>query len=169
MTDTLDEIKSLGLLLAWSTIRAGWEGIGRLGRQLTPADVAAFACQEIQSASAEILPDVANLCAGSDSESITEALARLAPKIGDRDVRTWRAVELTHLLEELPASPIDGLAELTDFWGTFGFPDDMPHVVQGLGNDISPIDYYTEENYRQLLDRHRSWLRSEIASIADER
>jgi hypothetical protein len=169
MTDVLDQIKNLGLPLTWATIRAGWEGIGHLGRQLTAADVAAFACQEIANASAEILLDVADLCTGSDSESITEALARLAPDIRDRDRRTWRAVELIHLLEELPESPIDGLAELTDFWGALEFPDDMPHVVQGLGNDISPLDYYTEKTYRQLLDRHRTWLRSEIAAIADER
>jgi hypothetical protein len=113
------------------------------------------------------LPDVADLCvAGSKSTSIGEALVRLAPEIDDREVRGWRAVELAHLLDELPPSPIDGLMELTSFWNALDFPDDMPHVVQGRANDISPIDYYTEENYRQLLDRHKAWLRSEIAAVA---
>jgi hypothetical protein len=162
----LSEMRSLGLPVTWATVRAGWEGVGRLGRQLTAADLEAFACQELEHACGT-RPEIAELCAGADEETIGVALARLAPNIPSRAIRTWRAFQLTQLLKELPESPVDGLSELTAFWNALDFPQDMPHVVQGLGNDITPNEYYTQENYRYLVDRHKAWLRSEIAAIAD--
>lgn len=41
MSNPLNEIRRLGLRLTWATVRVGWEGIRRPGRQLTAAALAA--------------------------------------------------------------------------------------------------------------------------------
>jgi hypothetical protein len=168
MSRPLDELRNLGFPVTWATVRAGWEGVGNLGRQLTVGDVSSFACQQLEHASAKVLSDIADLCAGLDEDNIDDVLRRLAPTISSREIRKWRAFLLAQLMKTLPESPVDGLAELTAFWNALDFPGDMPHVVQGLGNEISPNEYYTQDNYRMLLDRHRVWLRSEINALATE-
>jgi Uncharacterized protein conserved in bacteria (DUF2247) len=166
MTNLLDEIRSTGLPVTWPVIRAGWEGTGLGGRQLDLADVTGFACDQLAGSGAgDQADDIADLCIAADSEDAGRALSALAPDIPASAVRTWRAVLLGRLLTALPASAVAGLTELTSFWGSLGFPADMPHVVQGRGNDISPADYYTVANYQRLLRRHRDWLSSEIASL----
>jgi hypothetical protein len=168
MNGPIDELRSLGLPITWATVRAGWEGIGSLGRQLTAGDVSAFSCQQLEHANADVLADIAELCAGTDEDNIDGILRRLAPTICSLELRKWRVLLLTQVMKRLPESPVDGLAELTAFWNALDFPGDMPHVVQGLGNELSPSEYYTQDNYRTLLDRHREWLRSEIDALATE-
>jgi hypothetical protein len=152
--------------VTWDVVRAGWEGIGDVGGQLAVSDVADFACQQLEQSGAADSADIASLCIASDSEEIDAALPRLAPVVSEKAVRTWRAFLLARLLSELPESPVDGLSELTSFWNTLNFPDDMPHVVQGRNNDISPLDYYTEKNYQQVVHKHQDWLNSEILRLA---
>jgi hypothetical protein len=168
MSDHLKEIKAMGLPVTWATIRAGWDGIGCRGRQLTIADVATFACEQLENATTAMLPDIADLCAAADEDACETALGHLAPRTYYHAIRTWRAYQLAQLLKSLPESPVDGLSELTSFWNDLDFPEDMPHVVQGLGNEISPAEYYTEENYRYLVHKHQQWLQSEISGLKRE-
>jgi Uncharacterized protein conserved in bacteria (DUF2247) len=166
MTNPLDVIASMGIPVTWPVVQAGWDGIGQMDRQLTVADISDFACKQLERLSADASADILDLCAATDSDEVNAVLPRLAPVISRNAIRTWRAVLLAKLLDELPGSPVDGLSELTSFWNTLNFPDDMPHVVQGRDNDISPVDYYTEKNYQQTIGKHRDWLRSEIAELA---
>jgi hypothetical protein len=166
MSNPLAEIRALGLPVTWATVRAGWDGIGAFSRLLKADDVRDFAQEQIDKAPDDSLADIVELSTVDDEGAVTPVLSRLASTVTDRDIRIWRSYLLTKLLANLPTSPISGLSELTSFWNTLGFPRDMPHVVQGLGNDISPDQYYTQDNYQKLVARHREWLRSEIAAIA---
>jgi hypothetical protein len=166
MSTPLDAISDLGLPVTLDVVRAGWDGIGDMPRQLMASDVADFACRQLAQPDSGDSADIANLCITTDSEEIDTALSRLVPVVSENAIRTWRAFLLAKLLGELPESPIDGLSELTSFWNALNFPDDMPHVVQGRNNDISPLDYYTEKNYQQIIQKHRDWLTSEISQLA---
>ena len=130
--------------------------------------MSAFACQQLELASAKVLSGIVDFCAGLDEDNIDGVLRRLAPTISTREIRKWRAFLLAQRMKTLSESPVDALAEPTAFWHALDFPGDMPHVVQGLGNEVSPSEYYTQGNYRTLLDRHRVWLRSEIHALATE-
>ena len=46
-----------------------------------------------------------------------------------------------------------------------GFPEDSPHIFQGRNNNITPEEYYTQENYDYLYEKHIEWLQKEIKSI----
>ena len=57
---------------------------------------------------------------------------------------------------------IEGLIELTELWDKLGFPSDMPHIVQGRNNTISPSEYYSQENYDKLYDINCDWFKTEL-------
>jgi hypothetical protein len=61
-------------------------------------------------------------------------------------------------ISKLPIKYSEGLLYLTRFWSKFNFPKYMPHIVQGLNNDIKPEDYYSEENYIRIKKSHLRWL-----------
>jgi len=81
------------------------------------------------------------------------------------ELRKWRLVLLEYKLEDLPNDPIYGPIELSEFWSDFGFPSDSPHEAQGVGNSLSPSEFYTQENLERLLSRHQAWIRDERESI----
>lgn len=48
---------------------------------------------------------------------------------------------------------------------TLDFPEDSPHIFQGRDNNITPEQYYTEQNYSYLFDEHVRWIKNEIALV----
>jgi hypothetical protein len=56
---------------------------------------------------------------------------------------------------------------MNEFWGSFGYPQDSPHVVQGVGNSISPQEYYTEEIAGRALEEHQRWLGLELELLRE--
>jgi hypothetical protein len=56
---------------------------------------------------------------------------------------------------------------LFDFWAQLDYPIDSPHVIQGRGNNITPEEYYTQENYDNIYNMHVDWLKKEIKYILD--
>jgi hypothetical protein len=67
----------------------------------------------------------------------------------------------------MPEDPLYGLLALTEFWQSFGFPSDSPHVIQGRGNTISPAEYFQQNNLNRLLSLHRKWIQQEKALIKE--
>jgi len=166
MHSPLGDMEEMGLPVSWAVVRAGWQGIGMLERQLAAQQVKAFVQERIGTAEDGLLADVAVLCFPADDQAIGSALACLAPSVPGRAVRTWHVYLLAQLLGELPDDPVDGLCELTHFWGALDFPEGMPHVVQGRRNTVGPQEYYGQDSYRRPVSRHRVWLRREVAALA---
>lgn len=161
-------ITALGLPLTWDVVRLGWEGVGSEHRLLSLDDVRTFADHEVVSASEAEIADVAELCTASSEADVKELLERLAPSPSVIALRIWRAVLLERLLRTPQASPIETLTELTSFWAGFGYPPESPHTIQGLGNSITPKEYYTEETAEHALQEHRRWLEDEIGRLQRE-
>jgi len=70
---------------------------------------------------------------------------------------------------ELPDEPMYGLIAFTEFWARFDYPDDSPHVVQGQNNCITPQEYYTKQNYDDMIIRHKNWLKSKLEYVMGAR
>jgi hypothetical protein len=110
----------------WTTVLAGWRGVGPYRRLLSPTEIAAFATERLESATAAD-PDLAELALASDADTdhIDSRLARCAAaEQGDyeRELRKWIVVLLRKKMRELPADPLYGLLDLTDFWSALDYP-----------------------------------------------
>jgi hypothetical protein len=161
----LEKMTSDNIAVNWSTILIGWYGPGNYDRQLSIADVAAYA-RELIEANPEQPIAVLKLAGARDDEtalveSSLKQLAALEPYDETTEVRKWRLYLLRELEPALSDDPLYGLIALTEFWEKFDYPDDSPHVVQGRGNDQDPQQYYTPENFLNLRKLHREWMKGE--------
>ena len=102
---------------------------------------------------------------------IKEAITILANKENSEYCNEFRKWRVIFVMKNLPDNNsndfISNLLVLGDIWAKLSFPEDSPHIIQGKGNDISPEQYYTIENYNKLLKRHNEWVVDEINKIID--
>jgi len=158
----LDDMTAAGLPIGWGTLLVGWDGPGKHGRLVDADEVFAFAEPLMEGLPAETVAALA------DPDELPPALRELAAREGanrDRELRKWRLVMLKRAMTELPKDPLYGLIALTEFWERFDYPSDSPHIVQGRGNQLSPAEYFTDQNYRSILDDHERWIRDEEAQL----
>lgn len=153
----------------WGVILLGARGtpVGKL----PASDISYFACQKIA------MPDLKEslLTAISEvafcTEVTDEVIHYLEIICNEENVdlqvsgRKWRCVALSLLLESLPSDYVYGLIGLNDFWNEWGGDVNSPNIVQGVGNNISPSEYYTMDNYRLLVNNHQKWLNEELEHL----
>ena len=168
MSDFLAEMKGAGLDVNWRTLRLGLEGPAKYLPLLTLHDVESFATEQLESSmasdeAAEVLVGVDN--GPDETRAVLRKLADVENCDTEHELRKWRVVLLRQAISHLPSDPLYGLLALTGFWERFDFPFDSPHVVQGRGNTTSPPEYYTEANYRALVQKHLEWIGVETAAL----
>ncbi len=169
----------------WATIYVGWKGLSEFAPWhlsmtefpplLSLEEVQSFAIERLGSCSDAAERDLAVSLLALDRadatrEDVAELLRRLALLSAwesSRELRKWRIVLLEDLLQQLPSHPVYGLVALSEFWQAFGFPRDGPHEIQGRGNSASPEEYYTADNFRRLIARHKAWLECEKALLKE--
>jgi hypothetical protein len=165
----LNDLMDAGLRVSWCTLLIGLEGPGKYPPLVTFDEVCAFADEQLAASTPPPEGAVAIVVASSEDPAaarvILQKLAEEEKSEPARELRKWRLVLLKHAMAELPEDPLYGLLALTEFWERFDFPPDSPHVVQGRGNQIAPMDYFTEDNYRRLVQKHKDWIRTETASL----
>jgi hypothetical protein len=154
----------------WTSLLVGWRGIGQRGRLVAPSDISEFASEKLGSQPV-LGPEVTELAdfSGVEADRIDALVAHLASLEHadyDAEVRKWIICLLEEQLKELPTDPLYGLLALTEFWSDLDFPDYSPHRVQGRGNQTSPNDYYTKENYRKIIGQHKYWINKEARMLS---
>lgn len=167
----------------WTTILVGWNGLGTLSPWperkdefpplLSRAEIASYADQSLAAAMESSQQElVIKLSLPDQNDERREDVARILQQLSKQErhdpeleLRKWRFVLLERVLRDLPADPLCALIALSEFWLNFGGPRDSPHEVQGRGNTITPADYYTPQNLREILARHRQWIEKEKAIL----
>ncbi|CAJ0807550.1 hypothetical protein LMG19083_04579 [Ralstonia psammae] len=102
-----------------------------------------------------------------NNEQMDQARENLSRLCEARDVdvergkRKWRVVALEELLSQLGSDPVYDLISLGEFWADWGEATNSPYVAQGVENNLTPTEFYTESNLAETLSRHREWLRKE--------
>jgi hypothetical protein len=146
----------------------GWDGNVKFKRQLTGQNIVNFAMRKLEDGNESI--DVALLASSqaANEEEISELLKKLSDSENinaDTEFRKWRVVYVSKNLPTNQTEYVQGLIELCDIWILFDFPDDSPHIFQGRNNFITPSEYYTQENYLELLGKHKKWIEKEISDL----
>lgn len=152
-------------------------GMILLGAQGTPAgklpapEISDFACQKIAMSDIKesLLPAISEVafCTSVTDEIISYLEFICNEENVDLQIsgRKWRYVALSLLLENLPNDYVYGSIELNDFWNEWGEAINSPNIVQGVGNNISPSEYYTADNYLLLINKHQQWLNEELKQL----
>jgi hypothetical protein len=169
MITYLTELKNAGIDVNWFTLLLGLEGPGKHAPLLELRDVEAFATEQLDtspgSGDAATAVLVATEGGLEETRTVLRKLAQAENRNSEQELRKWRFVLLQQALVALPLDLLYGLLTLTEFWERFDYPPDSPHVVQGRDNRMSPPDYFSEENYRASIQRHREWLAAEATAL----
>lgn len=159
-----------GIRISWRILLIGLEGPGKYPPLLSIEDVLAFANEQINISTSPPECVIAVIVASSEgAEETRTVLRRLADEEksdATLELRKWRLVLLKNVMAELPDDALYGLLALTEFWERFDFPLDSPHVIQGRANRISPRDYFTNDNYRYLIQKHQDWINKETEALS---
>lgn len=157
-----------GFQITWSLLNIGFDGSTIFKKQLTGQDIIEYAISKIEDGDESL--DIVLLASSSASnpEEIKELLKKLSnnEKVDTNiEFRKWRVMYVEKHLSYIHNDYIQGLLDLGDIWAMLNFPDDSPHIFQGRNNSITPEEYYTQENYENLLETHKRWIKEETSYL----
>lgn len=133
----LSNFEKIKFTVNWGTVLIGWTGSSHFSKQLGREEVEQFAEKWIKESNLynDLMADLI-VNNSIDDEEISVILKQIVAKQTvnlNLEERKWRCVLLYALLEHIDSERenyINGLAELTDFWVSFGLPQDNPHIIQ---------------------------------------
>jgi hypothetical protein len=165
----LENFNELGFSITWKLINLGFKGSNFFKNELSSKDIIDFAVS-IMAREQDLDADIVDLACECDVnvDEVDKYVKKLAEKENtehDLDYRKWQVLYVLRHLPKPEAEFIGGLIELGDIWSQFDFPSYSPHIFQGRNNSITPEQYYTQENYNNLLHKHAEWIDGEINQI----
>lgn len=156
----LADIKELEFTITWRLL---YRGV--IKKQLHVDEIVEYAMEQLESGDDRI--EICEL-AGANGDCIEDVIDILYELASDEkgwddfEDRKIRAARVNNFLKVRNTNCIDGLIGLTELWIELDYPEDSPHIIQGKDNDISPKEYYTDENYNYLYEKNKQWLRNEV-------
>lgn len=164
------DFEELKLNITWKLLDIGFMGSTHFRNELSSQEIIDYAIFEMSKNSDNEDEDVINLACENSKNiyKVNDYLKNLASKENttyEIEFRKWRLVYVKKQLLKPADDFLSGLLELGDIWVKFDFPQDSPHMFQGRNNIITPEQYYTEENYKILFQKHLNWLLEEIDKI----
>ncbi|WP_338952055.1 MULTISPECIES: DUF2247 family protein [Fusobacterium] len=157
---TLQDFKNNNLKINWKIIDIGCLGSKIFRNELSYDDIINFSLEKFDEKNKIILKIIS-----SDKDEYEEIgilvreLANIEKSEYEIAFEKWELVYIKKNLPVLNKNFIQGLIELNDLWVKLDFPEDGPYILQGVNNNISPKEYYTEKNYRYLYNRHLNWIK----------
>lgn len=158
----LNEIKRMEFTITWRLLYLGFTQEYFDGK-----DVIDYAIDKLRESDDEEVCELAGT-GEYEKDRIRELLQELMLQESTQDeveFRKIRATAVSRVLQSKNENYIDGLMELTELWVGFDFPNDSPHTFQGRYNEITPEEYYTQENYENLFNKNILWLNKEVSYL----
>ncbi|HBT95291.1 MAG TPA: hypothetical protein DEB24_03990 [Coriobacteriia bacterium] len=166
-SDVIRSLRDIGFKINWTLLKIGYEGRDFLPRLISADEIRRYAEDSIDTMETGY-ESIARFIISEGEASVCEVLGEMSRRENaDRSIqaRKLRAYLVRETLATLTSDYFKGLLELSDLWATLGFPDDGPHIIQGSHNSLSPQEYYTQDMFELLLERHERWLEGEVRSI----
>lgn len=165
----LNDFKQYGFYVTWKLIDIGFRGNDIFKYNLEARDIINYAIEKIENNSEDnLIYELASMYE-TETEEINKILKKLSLKektTFNLEFRKWRIIYVINTIKNIDENDyISGLIELGDLWEKLGYPQDTPHIIQGRFNTFTPEEYYTEENYKFLLIKHKKWIISEMKFI----
>lgn len=165
----LTDFKKYGFHITWKLIYIGFRGNEIFKYNLNAKDVINYAIEQIENnIDDDLVYELACMYETEieEIEKILENLSLREQTVFNLEFRKWRVIYIVNTINNInKTNYISGLIELGNLWEKLGYPEDIPHIIQGRFNMITPEEYYTEDNYKFLLMKHEKWIVSEIKFI----
>jgi hypothetical protein len=161
----LDEFREYGFSITWRLINIGYRGSKIFKGELSSNDIIDFAIQKVMNGDKNPIVFALYCEYPQNNEEITKYIDKLTlheNAVFDIEFRKWRVLYVINHLPKPDTEFVVGLLELGDIWSVFDFPIDSPHAYQGRNNSLTPEQYYTQDNYNILLEKHEEWIDKEI-------
>lgn len=162
---SIEDVKELRLEITWKFLY-----MCLCEEQIYVESVIEYAISRIEAGDERI--EVCELAGAYADEK--EYISDLLLKLGKNEEASYefekrklRAILVKKVLQHKNDNYIDGLMELTDLWIDLGYPEDSPHILQGVGNDIEVNDYYSQDFYDFLYQKNVTWLDQEVKFLQD--
>lgn len=159
----LDDFKKNNILINWKLINIGCLGSEAFFKELDYEEITNYAISIFDEKNKNILRILSYN--KDEYEEMGEFIKELAIQENSDEKIAYKKWELIYIIKNLPPKRIDyiqGIIELQDIWAKIDFPKDSPLILQGLNNDISPEEFYTENNYLILYNLHMDWIKEKI-------
>ncbi len=164
----LEEFKKNGFKITWSAIIQGFAMNSIFSREISASEIIDYAIYRLEiDIEDELICDLAILDK-NDTMEIENILFHLSNRENLNMLNEFNKLRYIYIAQKLTDRNdnfIDGIMELNDLWVKLEYPNDSPHVFQGINNNITPQEYFTEENYEKLFNKAKIWLSNECELI----
>lgn len=158
----LDQFKDLNFNITWTLLLKCI-----LKDQIAMSDVAEYASEQLEMG--DDRTEVCELAWGDISrDSLIGALYYLSSQEKNDDFLEEKKIAIILLWEFLQQNDndyISGLTKLVDIWIQLGCPENFPHSAIKNSELQNTDEYYTEDNYNDLLIASEKWMKNEIYAI----
>lgn len=167
----IEEFSKYNFNITWKVIYLGFKGSCIYANQFLASDIIEYAINQLNT---ECVDGLLYELAGEykkDTEEIHKLLKELSEKekVDDGiEARKLRFILVAHEIAHKNDNFLNGLMDLSDLWIKLGYPEDSPHIFQGEKNNITPEQYYTQNNYDRIFNRHIIWMGNEIELILNK-
>ena len=166
----INEIENLGLKITWKLLYLGFSKNNSFDRQIYLNDIIKYAINQVELGEKNDL--IYQLMCVYDYEELLalDILYKLGEtenscyNIEIRKIKVLIAYKCTLVMNN---NYIDGLNELYDLYFKLGEPENMPMVIQGVNNFITPKEYFKEQTYEMLYNKIRNWIERELKFLKE--
>ena len=165
----LSSFRNNSFQINWTVIVIGLEGPGKFEKMISVKDVADYAISRIEQNDSPT--EELYMIAGLDEDDFELAYINAKKMAAEEDneieveIKKWIIILLKDVLNTINPDPLYGLIQLTEFWEKFDYPNFSPHTIQGVDNNITAKEYYTQENLNKILDLHEKWIKKETEKL----
>jgi len=164
----IDEFKKLGFAITWKLISIGYISNSVFSNELLVDDIMDYAVSLYENeTSNELLLDLI-VQPKDDTQNILNIINRLSDKENSFYSIEFRKWEILFVWKQVSLNDhnyMDFLLGLSDLWIKVGCPKNLSHVIQGVGNNMSPQDYYSLQNYNTIIQELKQWVLYEAKII----
>lgn len=161
-------LHSLNIEINFGTLYVGLNGTKNIGQKIDVDDICRYLDQCLYDPKYSFADEAVKLLLEKqDGLCFLETLRGFAAAHNmnlKREETKWIIVELLTLLGNLPSNEIESLLLFNDFW-IENKTDECPHVFQGVGNELSPNEYYSFPMYLKLLERYLTWINTNVSIL----
>lgn len=161
----VQDFLELGLNISWRLLNICFSE-----HQMQAQEIIAFAYDLLEKGEdSALVCDLAGAYPNEEDRilALLEQLVEEENTQNDFEKKKLRVVLVKKVLNVKNHDCIQGLMDLSDLWGSLGYPNDSPHIIQGRDNNIEPVQYYTKENYDDLFAKNLSWVEKELLYLTE--